>query len=70
MAPPDAEAETARTRAVVADELEQWVQVATERAAARHDQLAAQGDPDAGRAAAQLAHEIAEQLRSRARFWR
>lgn len=70
MAPPEAEAETAHTRGVVVGELEQWVQVATELAAARHDQLAAEGDPAAGRAAAQLAHEIAEQLRSRARAWR
>ena len=47
MAPPEADAESAHTREVVAGELEQWVQVATELAAQRHEQLAAQGDPDA-----------------------
>lgn len=70
MAPPEVDGEAEHTREVVAGELEQWAQVATELAGKRHDELAAVGDPEAGRAAAQLAHEIAEQLRSRARAWR
>jgi len=68
-APAPAEDEDAPTRAAVAGELDELVQVCTELAARHHRELIADGDPDAAIAAAELGHELAERVRERARQW-
>lgn len=57
------------TRAAVAGELGELVQICTEFAARRHAELVAAGKPEAATAAAKVAHEIAECVRERARLW-